>query len=118
MLDATKGNDAILAARMGMSTPDFDEPAWENALSAAGCHACSRVNEKQSKINFPKREGEMYCIEPMHKTFPLLENASATLGLDSENFVLTNAAISSSNGWVKFPDAKAGTESLGIHKCV
>mmetsp|Transcript_9614 Transcript_9614/g.15753 ORF Transcript_9614/g.15753 Transcript_9614/m.15753 type:complete len:192 (-) Transcript_9614:166-741(-) len=53
----------------------------------------------------------------MPKTFPILEYGRATLRLDSESFVLTNAAISSSNGWVKFPDAEAGTESLGIHSC-
>jgi len=117
-----KGNDAVLGARMGMARPEFDEPKWENAIHMASDkkmrgHVCRGNSGSQSQINFPERDGEMHCIEPMQSTFPLLLNASTQLGMDSETFVLANAVISSTNGFVKFPNAVPGTEDLGIHNC-
>lgn len=103
-----------------MSTREFDGRAWKRALglSNAPQSGCSQEYAKQMKIRFPKRAGEMHCIEPMPTTFASLKKASNELDLESKNFFVKHAAISSANGAVKFPrEVDAGIENMGIKNC-
>jgi FkbM family methyltransferase len=109
-----KGTDAILAARMGMSNPKYDVPAW---LGIIGNLPTLCLSKKQGEIHFPQRKGEMHCIEPMPNNVQILNEATAKLGLEGEGFVVSSAAISSKNGIVKFPSGKAGTEVFSIESC-
>jgi len=110
-----KGTDAVLAARMGMNDRAYDAPAWLETIGLGHTTVCP--NKKQKKIYLPKRNGEMHCIEPMPNNFRAVDNASNSLGLMKEGFVVTNAAVSARNGVVKFPDGKAGLEAYGISNC-
>jgi FkbM family methyltransferase len=109
-----KGTDAILAARMGMSNPKYDVPAW---LGVLGNLPTLCLNKKQGEIHFPRRKGEMHCIEPMPDNVDSLNKATSELGLEREGFVVSSAAISSKNGVVKFPRGVPGTEVFSIESC-
>ena len=109
-----KGTDAILAARMGMSNPNYDVPAW---LEVIGNLPTLCLTKKQGEIHFPQRKGEMHCIEPMPNNVQSLNEATAELGLEGDGFVVSSAAISSKNGIVKFPQGQAGTEVFSIESC-
>jgi len=110
------GTDAISTARMGMSDPKFDVPSWVNALGKVRRPVC-RKNRNQGATNYPIREGEMHCIEPMPVNALILRNAINVSGIDERRFVVSHAAISSSNGVVKFPNGPAGYEACGIQGC-
>ena len=90
-LPPSQGTDAIQTARLGMSDPKFDVSAWKEYIGniITVCHP-----REQGKIKFAKRNGEMHCIEPMQNNIALVIDASASLGLNSEEFVVTQAAIS------------------------
>ena len=106
-----KGTDAILAARMGMSNPKYDVPAW---LGVIGKLPTLCLNKKQGEIHFPPRKGKMHCIEPMPDNVQSLNKATAELGLEGDGFFVSPAAISSKNGIVKFPRGKPGTDIFSI----
>lgn len=110
-----KGVDAVRTARMGMMDESFDIPSYKNALGNLRI-ACSNFDKEQMDIKFPKRGGEMHCIEPMPNNVKAIKGAKEKAGLGS-NFIVTQAAISSSNGMIKFPDGDAGTEHFGIDWC-
>eukprot|EP00581_Thalassiosira_minuscula_P010426 CAMPEP_0183710500 /NCGR_PEP_ID=MMETSP0737-20130205/6213_1 /TAXON_ID=385413 /ORGANISM="Thalassiosira miniscula, Strain CCMP1093" /LENGTH=440 /DNA_ID=CAMNT_0025938787 /DNA_START=54 /DNA_END=1376 /DNA_ORIENTATION=+ len=113
-----RGDDAIQTARMGMMDDEFDAVTYTKALGSLPAHvACRNPPEKQANISYPKRLGEMHCIEPMPSTFKAIERATTEMSLDRKKFVVTHAAISTASGFVKFPDAKAGEETLGIGNC-
>ena len=65
--------------------------AWKEYIGniITVCHP-----REQGKIKFAKRNGEMHCIEPMQNNVALVIDASTSLGLNSEEFVVTQAAIS------------------------
>jgi len=86
-----QGTDAIQTARLGMSDPKFNVSAWTEYIGKIKTVCPAR---KQGKIKLAKRKGEMHCIEPMQNNVALVINASASLGLNSEEFVVTQAAIS------------------------
>jgi FkbM family methyltransferase len=115
------GTDAINTARMGMSDPKFDVPSWVDALGEVRQPICgglipSKMRD-QGATNFPTRKGEMHCIEPMPSNALVLDNAIKKLGMDVGRFVVSHAAIASSNGVVEFPNAGAGYEACGIQGC-
>lgn len=125
-IGCNKGYDAIDTARMGMNDPEFDKLKWVEVLakemSSAG--VCKQRDSPQFEITAKNtlRTGEMHCVEPMPRTFKVLQNATNKLGFDHKpsdrSFVLTNAAVSSADGVVKFPSAAAaGVEDLGINTC-
>ena len=104
-----------------MSNSDFDGPAWEATMKSAGQalyrSGCRADVSTQADIK-TKREGEMYCIEPMPETYQSLRIASGQLNMTEKNFFITNAAISSTNGMAKFPSGgKAGVENIGMDVC-
>jgi FkbM family methyltransferase len=111
-----KGTDAVLAARMGMNDPAYDASVWLETIGTLST-ACSSREQQKELPPFFKRSGEMHCIEPMPNNFYVLKNASNTMGLNKEEFVVTHAAVSSRNGIVKFPDGEAGQEAYSITHC-
>ena len=108
-----KGSYAILKARMGTSDAKFDLPSWIEALGNFSRIVCG--TRGQGPTNFPARSGEMHCIEPMPTTIRMLNDARDRVGLGEEEFVVSHAAIASTNGVVKFPLTMAGVENRGIH---
>jgi hypothetical protein len=88
---SSQGTDAIQTARLGMSDPKFNVSAWTEYIGNIITVCPAR---EQGQIKFAKRNGEMHCIEPMQNNVALVNNASASLGLNSEEFVVTQAAIS------------------------
>jgi FkbM family methyltransferase len=110
------GTDAINTARMGMSDPKFDVFSWIDALGEVVPPVCGKKN-RQGATNFPLREGEMHCIEPMPSNALVLNNAIRASGVDEGRFVVSHAAISSSNGVVKFPNGGPGYEACGMQGC-
>jgi hypothetical protein len=85
-----KGTDAVQMARLGMSDSKFNVSAWTAFLGSIITVCPAR---EQGPIMFSKRNGEMHCIEPMLNNIALIRNASQNLGLPSEEFVVTQAAI-------------------------
>lgn len=110
------GNDAVHAARMGMSDPQFDDSAWQNATGNIQ-GACPN-HLSTTEIVFPKRDGEMHCVEAMPMNFEILRNASDLLGLDSKRFVVVHAAMASRSGRARFPDDRhPGKEDALLTSC-
>eukprot|EP00978_Attheya_sp_CCMP212_P019363 scaffold54205_cov55-Attheya_sp.AAC.1 len=105
----------------------FDKSKWKKAIvdKIPGRGACQQGDDSQVEIlvDQPVRSGEMHCVEPMPTTTQVLESVVDGLGLGSKgqgnpSFVVSKAAISSSNGFVKFPSrVGAGIEHLGIDHC-
>lgn len=115
-IGCNKGDDAIHTARMGMSDPKFDNSAWKAAIGGLD-GVCPEHHNQLKEIRFPKRRGEMHCVEAMPANFQLLHTASQVLGLDSEQFVVVNAALAARSGAAKFPDGAAGKEDLQLTQC-
>jgi len=128
-----KGFDAINIARMGMNSPKFDKIAYSEAMStemsqkSGMAGVCSQMIAPQFDLitNVPRRSGDMHCIEALPSTANVLVNVVNNLGLDQgpDRFHVSNAAISSVDGVVKFPGADsragvAGLEATGIDSCV
>lgn len=59
----------------------------------------------------------MHCIEPVPNNYEAIKNASSTMGFDNNKFVVSHAAISSSDGSVQFPNGAGGSEAFGIDSC-
>jgi hypothetical protein len=57
-IGCNKGHDAIRAARMGMSTAEFDVNKWMDAVGIKGGFVCG--TDDQPEIVFPNRMGEMH----------------------------------------------------------
>ena len=79
--------------------------------------ACGQEYADQFNVVFPKRKGEMHCIEPMPSTFSELDRAGDKLGLKNKGMVFTHAAISSTSGAVNFPNTYVGFERSSIRDC-
>lgn len=86
-----KGTDAVQIARLGMSDAKFDVSVWTQFIGDIITVCPAR---EQGQVKFPKRKGEIHCIEPMLNNVVLINNASRHLDLSSEEFVVTQAAIS------------------------
>jgi FkbM family methyltransferase len=106
-----KGTDAVNTARMGMMNDKFDIPAWTDAL---GDLVYNCPHPENGKIHFQKREGEMHCIEPMLNNFQALKDTTTKLGLQDENFIVAQAAISAIDGMTNFANWGDGAETIAI----
>ena len=115
-IGCNKGDDAVHTARMGMSDAMFDNSAWKVAIGGLN-GVCPEHHDHVKEIKFPKRDGEMHCVEAMPRNFELVQNASIALGFDSRQFVVVNAALSARSGSAKFPDSSAGTEHMQLFWC-
>ena len=122
-----RGFDAIDIARMGTSNSKYDKVTWREAMGAKErSGACGQANDKNVEIqNTHVIDGEVHCIEPLPFNYKKLVEASDKLGWNDESIVISKAAISSSNGMVKFPDytgtspdtGQARPEGNGIETC-
>lgn len=111
-----KGHDAMRIARMGMSNADIDAYEWRDNFGASA-GACGQGKDEQFNVVQRQRKGEMHCIEPMPSTFSELQRVGKIMDLKRKGLVFTHAAIASTNGVAKFPNASVGTERLGIGHC-
>jgi len=119
-IGCNKGFDAIQTARMGMSNTDFNRTSWKNEIVALGMNAkgaCDQEAGKDFEVTFSNRPGEMHCVEPMPDTSQTIISAARKLKLESKNFYVNQAAISSANGYIDFPNVTAGRENVGINQC-
>ena len=91
LIGRNKGTDAVQIARLGMSYAKFDVSVWTQFIGDIITVCPAR---EQGQVKFPKRKGEIHCIEPMLNNVVLINNASQHLDLSSEEFVVTQAAIS------------------------
>ena len=117
-----KGYDAIDTARMGMSNTNFNKTSWRESFEVEmDSGVCGQaVIEDPSLFDIqhnPIKKAEMHCIEPLPTTFDVISKSSQKLGLDREGLVLSKAAISSSNGHIRFPKATEGSEGFAINYC-
>lgn len=115
-IGCNKGTDAIHIGRLGLLDSNFDVSTWKQAIAIGNLRDACRGHE-QGRINFPKRKGEVHCIESMIENFQLVKKASNLLGFDSKQFVVAHAAISSRDGNVKFPKLTVGTETGQLENC-
>ena len=80
---------------MGLSNKAFDIIDWKNtAIFDNSIGMCRQDKKIQQEIVFPKRTGEMHCIEPMPGTYAVLKQASENLKLGDQGFIVSYAAIS------------------------
>lgn len=102
-----------------MPTAVIDAHEWRDDLEVASASAGACKQEKDDQINVTQRQrrGEMHCIEPMSSTFTELQRVGEKLDLQRKGLVFTHAAIASTYGVAKFPNASFGTEYLGIRDC-
>lgn len=117
-IGCNKGYDAISTARMGMSNVEFDKNTWQSALGIKNEGICKQKNAGQPNISKPARQGEMHCVEPMPSTFERLSSAVSALDLESKGFVVTHAAVSASDGSIRFPSGSQGKEDVGMDFCL
>ena len=103
-IGCNKGYDAVGMARMGTGNSKFDRTSWHKSMSSFGVSSsgnCGQMNSSQFELDSEERStsrrGEIHCVEPLPSTVLALKNSSAALGLDEEGFVVTQAAISSSD---------------------
>eukprot|EP00547_Thalassionema_nitzschioides_P007172 CAMPEP_0194218232 /NCGR_PEP_ID=MMETSP0156-20130528/23286_1 /TAXON_ID=33649 /ORGANISM="Thalassionema nitzschioides, Strain L26-B" /LENGTH=340 /DNA_ID=CAMNT_0038947513 /DNA_START=241 /DNA_END=1263 /DNA_ORIENTATION=- len=121
-IGCNKGFDAINTARMGMNSPKFDKMLYIDTLKKKLPHidggACGQMHDLQFDLlpNEPPRSGEMHCVEPMPSTSNALSSTTTALGLDQglDQFRVFKAAISSSNGIVKFPSPDSPLGFFGL----
>ena len=123
-IGCNKGYDAVGMARMGTGNSKFDRTSWHKSMSSFGVSSsgnCGQMNSSQFELDSEERStsrrGEIHCVEPLPSTVLALKNSSAALGLDEEGFVVTQAAISSSDGTAFFPTPKAGSETGSLASC-
>ena len=121
------GFDAIDMARIGTSNAKFDKVTWRAAIGAEkDSGVCRQADDINIEIeNNHVIEGEIHCIEPVPTNYERLINASKKAAL-GESIVMSKAAIASTNGISKFPNAayvrSHGTdgwrpEGFGVHSC-
>ena len=116
-IGCNKGQDAIKLARVGTGSAEYDVDSWLDSVPARN-FACGHTKNEDSDLSGTRRAGELHCVEPLPSNFVMLQVASAKLGLSEDNgWHLTQAAISSVDGTIKFPDGRPGQEELGMQDC-
>jgi FkbM family methyltransferase len=122
-----KALDAVNTLRMFSFNPEFDKPRWGSAMgirdSACGQHTSPQYvlfNDTKTKtVQQPRpREAKVYCIEAMPSTFTKLDRIVKELGWQ-KSLQVFHAAVSDREDppTILFPNAKVGTEYLGIQGC-
>jgi FkbM family methyltransferase len=132
-----KGMDAVNTLRMISENPEFDKSVWQkeilsNVLSRNQTivpGACNQENAPQFDISTLQgtartasdSTASVFCIEAMPQTANQLNRSSHQLGWQN-SFVVTNAAISSTDGVALFPSGQAGqkigVEHMGLGDCL
>lgn len=85
----------------------------KNGLNDMGaCGAASKEDETVSESHLSSVRG--FCIEPMAANFQVMTSSFSSLGYTAPFVTLTNAAVSSLPGWVRFSNGTAGAEGFGM----
>lgn len=112
-----KGLDAIAMAGLLSQDEKFQTSRWQKSLNGVRIGAMCG----EPKIRFfeesPKRQGKVFCVEPVPNTFKTITDGLAKNPDYSDTLILTQAAMSNSTGKVLFPDANAGEEAMSIGDC-
>ena len=123
-IGCNKGYDAIDMARMGTGNLKYDKDDWAKSLNTfglKGAGACGQMNTSEEEFKLENEgniyPGEIHCVEPLPSTARALKNSSQMMDLEKEGFVVTQATISSSNGFIRFPDLPPGNERGGLDTC-
>lgn len=144
-LGCNKGMDAINTLRMLSYNQQFDRERWRATLDPRqrmGGGACRQASssallslmmanstvsrmqhlEKRQKAvlsSSQPRHAKVYCVEAMPGMARLLAATARNLSWD-ESLLVTNAAMSDSDGETHFPDVKdesLGVEFMGLSNC-
>ena len=113
-----KGMDAVNTLRALSQNASIDKQIWKDSLRP-GKSACGQTNSPQHEIlsNSTMRLAHVYCIEAMPSTARVLKRAVESLGWTSQ-FHIVHAAVDATDGTLRFPDAGAGVEHLGVWACL
>jgi FkbM family methyltransferase len=118
-----KGMDAVNTLRMLSWNSSIDKKQWRSVISRGGVAgaACGQDDSPQYEIPTPNfqrvRAAQVHCIEAMPRTYQKLEQAIRELGWQ-ESLKVHHYAMFETNGMAVFPNANAGTESMGIGDCL
>jgi FkbM family methyltransferase len=122
-IGCNKGYDAVKIARMGTGNFKFNTRAWREAMSSSGvadagaCGQATKVSDSEEGSSKYFIQGEVHCVEPLPSTVRALKNSSQVLGYEEEGLVITQAAISSSDGIAFFPNPPPGNELGNLAAC-
>jgi FkbM family methyltransferase len=116
-----KGMDAVDTLRMLSGDAFIDKKPWKKQFFTAEKvvpGVCNQENTPSFDVSLvPLRsDARVYCVEAMPKTAVQLSTTALKMGYHGK-LIVTNAAMSSTNGMVAFPDEAAGTENHGIELC-
>lgn len=119
-----KAMDAVNTLRMISGQKTFDKTTWRTELFAGSSRDgmqvhpghCGQEFDEQYQIPSSLRNGsddaKVYCIEAMPKTAKHLNGTAHRLGWQ-DRLIVSNVAISSTDGVAYFPSAKGGNE-IGV----
>lgn len=129
-IGCNKGQDAVKLARVGSRSATFDVDRWlfmtvqslrkhyETQKALDGVFICGRTKNEDVDVGDISRDAEVHCVEPLPVNFDLLRETSRALNYsESKGWHLTQAAISSIDGSIKFPRGRPGLEASGLHDC-
>lgn len=121
-----KAMDAVNTLRMLSGNPIFDKNQWKDELfrgtkedgkKVHPGHCGQEFDEQFPLVASPLRQqphaATVYCIEAMPKTAVHLNATAHRLGWH-ERLVVSNVAISSTDGTTLFPSAKGGEDTVGV----
>eukprot|EP00527_Entomoneis_sp_CCMP2396_P007352 CAMPEP_0198150336 /NCGR_PEP_ID=MMETSP1443-20131203/50424_1 /TAXON_ID=186043 /ORGANISM="Entomoneis sp., Strain CCMP2396" /LENGTH=383 /DNA_ID=CAMNT_0043815615 /DNA_START=174 /DNA_END=1321 /DNA_ORIENTATION=- len=112
-----KGMNAVDTLRMFSHDTKYDKPTWKKAIEASigGCgqHDSPQFNIKSES---QPRPAHVHCIEAMPSTYYRLEKSTKQMGW-SDTFHVHHRAMADSDGVIAFPNARPGTEYLGVYAC-
>ena len=121
-----KALDAVNTLRMLSLNATYDKGVWRTTMNIEES-ACNQHMSPQFPIlppNNDSSEATVVCIEAMPSTFQKLNYSLTKLHWDPNAFQLHHAAITdadsnstSAGGAILFPNARVGTEELGISHC-
>jgi FkbM family methyltransferase len=121
-----KAMDAVNSLRMVSGDAKYDLVKWRDSLfdgqqvEAGRCGQDAgdqfEIIESRANNGNANNNAVVHCIEAMPITASRLNLTSHTLGWH-DRLVVSNVAISSTDGSVLFPNAKVGVENMGIENC-
>lgn len=119
-----KGFDALNILRMGTFDASLDKNEWRKAMTLNDEKIHTSVCDQDTTLAFAvdskitqRRDGEVYCFEPMPKTHKKLRESAEILGYDQKGFKVVHAAVSREEGKAFFDGGdnfKTGVENKGL----
>lgn len=109
------GDDFVSQMRDWSGNPRFSPVRYSRAQSklfGAISRSCGEISE-DNPLFVSKRKISGICVEPMPSNHKLLTTSMSTMNYTDEVTVI-HAAVSSVYGVVAFPNARIGTQNLGM----